>query len=57
MVRTVALVAFESVCLLCALFGIWLIYPPAAFIVGGLIGAAGAEHASSRRRPTRRGTG
>lgn len=55
--KNVALLAFEGLCLLCALFGIWLIYPPAAFIVGGLIGAVAAEYASSRRRPTKRGAG
>jgi hypothetical protein len=44
----------EVLCLLCALLGVWLIYPPAAFILGGVVGALGAEQSMARSKATRR---
>ncbi len=47
--RTAAWTVFEVLCLLCAFVGVWLIYPPAALILGGLVGAAVAEQATAKR--------
>lgn len=40
---------FEVACLLVALLGVWLVYPPAALILGGVAGAAAAERATAER--------
>lgn len=45
---------FEVVCLLLALLGVWLVYPPAAMILGGVAGAVAAERAMAGRGGGRR---
>ncbi|MFE0875359.1 hypothetical protein ACFW4X_10825 [Streptomyces smyrnaeus] len=42
---------FELLCVLAALVGVWLIYPPAALILGGLVGVLAAEAAAADRAP------
>jgi hypothetical protein len=42
----------EVLCLLCALLGVWLIYPPAALILGGITGLLGAERAMALSKAT-----
>lgn len=54
MVKTIALTAVEVLCLLCALLGVWCIYPPAALIAGGVVGVLGAEASTARRGQSRR---
>jgi hypothetical protein len=44
---------FEVACLVIALLGLWLIFPPAAMIVGGVAGALAAERAMAERKRTR----
>jgi hypothetical protein len=51
---TLAWLSFEVVCLLVALLGLWIIFPPAAMIVGGVAGAVAAERAMSERGEARR---
>lgn len=48
--RVAALYLLEILCLLCALLGVWCIYPPAALILGGLVGVLGAEASLAQRR-------
>jgi hypothetical protein len=51
---TLAWLSFEVVCLLVALLGLWIIFPPAAMIVGGVAGAVAAERAMAERGEARR---
>lgn len=44
----------EVLCLLSALAGVWLIYPPAAMILGGATGVLGAEASMARLKSARR---
>jgi hypothetical protein len=44
----------EVLCLLCGLFGLWLIYPPVAMILGGATGVLGAEASMARLKSARR---
>jgi hypothetical protein len=53
-VRVAALYVLETLCLLCALFGVWCIYHPAGLILGGAIGVVGAEASLARRRRDKR---
>ncbi|MGW4388211.1 hypothetical protein [Streptomyces sp. NPDC004685] len=57
MVRAAALYLLEVLCLLCALLGVWCIYPPAALILGGLVGVLGAEASLAQRRDAGKGVG
>lgn len=58
MVRAAALYVLEVLCLFGALLGVWCIYPPAALILGGVIGVLGAEASLARhRRDTRKEAG
>jgi CHASE2 domain-containing sensor protein len=45
---------FEVACLVVALLGVWLVFPPAAMILGGVAGAVAAERAMAERKRTRR---
>ncbi|MEU9793823.1 hypothetical protein AB0E27_24880 [Streptomyces sparsogenes] len=56
--KRVAYTALEALFVLCALVGVWLVYPPAALILAGVTGAVAVERASAdlnteqRRRST-----
>lgn len=52
--RYAAWFLFEVACLLIALLGVWLVYPPAAMILGGVAGAVAAERATAERGGMRR---
>lgn len=52
--RYAAWFLFEVACLLIALLGVWLVYPPAAMILGGVAGAVAAERATAGRAGARR---
>jgi hypothetical protein len=52
--RYAAWFLFEVVCLLIALLGVWLVYPPVALILGGVAGAVAAERATAERGRARR---
>jgi hypothetical protein len=47
-VRTVILTVLEVVSLLAVLYGVALIYVPAALILGGLVGVVAAEKLTAR---------
>jgi Flp pilus assembly protein TadB len=52
-VKYAAFFLLEVVCALCVLVGAWLIYPPAAMILGGVVGVLAAEQSMAdlkRRR-------
>ncbi|MFJ6561867.1 hypothetical protein ACIQMV_18800 [Streptomyces sp. NPDC091412] len=51
MVRTVVLTLLEAVCLVAALYGVALIYVPAALILGGILGVVAAERKLAARPP------
>lgn len=53
MVRTAALHVLESALALTALYGVALVYVPAALILGGLAGVVAVERALSQPPPTR----
>lgn len=48
MVRTAVLTAVEAVCLLAVLYGVALVYVPAALILGGALGVVAAEQKLAR---------
>lgn len=52
--RYAAWFLIEVACLLAALLGVWLVYPPAALILGGVAGAVAAERAMAERGGARR---
>ncbi|MEU5580941.1 hypothetical protein ABZ791_30155 [Streptomyces huasconensis] len=45
---------FEVLCVLSAFLGVWLIFPPAAMILGGVVGALAAEQSMARLKGARR---
>jgi hypothetical protein len=50
---TLVWLSFEVACLLVALLGLWIVFPPAAMIVGGVAGALAAERAMAERGEAR----
>lgn len=48
MVKTVALMALEVLSLLALVYGVWLIYHPAAYILAGLMGVVAVEKMLAR---------
>lgn len=51
MVRTAVLTVLEAICLLAIVYGIALIYAPAALIVSGSMGVLAAERKLADRPP------
>ncbi|MFJ9020796.1 hypothetical protein ACIRPU_12550 [Streptomyces sp. NPDC102259] len=49
MVRTAVLYGVEAVCLLALLYGVALVYVPAAWVLGGLLGVVAVERAHTVR--------
>lgn len=47
MTKRAAYTALETLFMLCALVGVWLVYPPAALILAGVTGAVAVERASA----------
>lgn len=52
--RIAFLYGFEAVCLLALLYGVALVYVPAAWVLGGLLGVVAAERAHTVRPPATR---
>lgn len=50
MVSKAVLTSLEAVCLLAALYGVALVYVPAALILGGGLGVVAAERALAAHR-------
>jgi hypothetical protein len=50
-----AYLLLEIGCALCVLVGVWLIYPPAAMIVGGVVGVLAAEQSMAELKRRREG--
>lgn len=54
-VKYAAYFLLEVGCALCVLVGAWLIYPPAAMILGGVTGVLAAEQSMAGLRRRRQG--